>query len=58
VYLTGWTARDIEDVAPPREVFCRVAGLVIRRQPYRLPDDKHLNAERKRLAVLAREVKS
>jgi hypothetical protein len=56
VYLTGWTARDIANAAPPRREFCRVAGLVIRRQPERLPDDRNdlrrARTERHRLSVL------
>jgi hypothetical protein len=32
VYLTGWHATDDRNgISPPRRVFCRVAGLVIRR---------------------------
>jgi hypothetical protein len=56
VYLTGWTVREIVCAAPPRREFCRVAGLVIRRQPYRLPDDRnderHARMEHQRLAAL------
>jgi hypothetical protein len=52
VYLTGWTARDLADAAPPRREFCRVAGLVIRRQAYRVPDDRFLSrVERRRMAT-------
>jgi hypothetical protein len=57
VHLTGWIARDIEEVAAPREVFCRVAGLVIRRQPYQLPHDRCSRTERQRCVVLAREAR-
>lgn len=39
VYLTGWTARDIVAGTAPRKEFCRAAGLVIRSQPFQLPDD-------------------
>lgn len=54
VYLTGWTARDLAAVAPARREFCRVAGLVIRRQAYQLPDDKFLRlVERRRMAGVA-----
>jgi hypothetical protein len=32
VYLTGWHATDDRNgISPPRRVFCRVEGLVIRR---------------------------
>lgn len=40
VYLTGWTAADLAAGAVPRREFCRVAGLVLRDEPFQLPDDR------------------